>query len=57
MSLAKSVSKRIRITKNGKAVRRPMGVNHFKTRKTGRGVQNKRKTLSLNYPLKKLASY
>ena len=57
MSLAKSVRKRIRITKNGKVVRRPMGVNHFKTRKTGRGIQNRRKSLGLDYPLKKLASY
>ena len=57
MSLAKSVQKRIRVTRNGKVVRRPMGVNHFKTRKTGRGVQNRRKTLSLDYPLKKLSSY
>jgi ribosomal protein L35 len=57
MSLAKSVRKRIRITKNGKVVRRPMGVNHFKTRKTGRAIQNRRKSLGLDYPLKKLASY
>jgi ribosomal protein L35 len=57
MSIAKSVTKRIRITKNGKIVRRPMGVDHFRTRKTGRGVQNKRKTLSLDYPLSKLKNY
>lgn len=55
--MKKSVSKRIRVTKNGKVVRRPMAVDHFRTRKTGRGIQNKRKTLSLNYPLKKLNSY
>jgi ribosomal protein L35 len=57
MSLAKSVSKRIRITKNGKIVRRPMGVNHFKTRKTGRGIQGKRKTLSLDHPIRTITNY
>ncbi len=57
MSLAKSVSKRIRITKNGKMLRRPMGVNHFKTRKTGRGIQNKRKMLSLDESLRSITNY
>ena len=57
MSLAKSVQKRIRVTRNGKIVRRPMAVNHFRTRKNGKGVQRKRKTMSLDYPMKKLASY
>jgi len=57
MSLSKSVSKRIRVTRNGKVVRRPMAVNHFRTRKNGRSVQKKRGTVSLDYPMKKLASY
>jgi ribosomal protein L35 len=57
MAIPKSVTKRIRITKNGKVVRRPMGVNHFKTRKTGRGIQHRRKSLSLDYPMKKIVNY
>ncbi len=57
MSIAKSVSKRIRITKNGKAVRRGMGASHFRTRKNGRAIQGLRKSQSLDYPLKKLKSY
>jgi ribosomal protein L35 len=57
MSLAKSVSKRIRITKNGKVVRRPMAVDHFRTRKNGRAIQGQRKTRSLDYPLKKIKNY
>ena len=57
MSLAKSVSKRIRITKNGKAVRRPMAVDHFRTRKNGRKIQGQRKNRSLDYPLRKLTNY
>jgi ribosomal protein L35 len=52
MSVKKSVSKRIRITKNGKIVRRPMGVNHFRTRKSTNNVRSKRKTVSLGYPIK-----
>jgi len=54
MSLQKSFSKRIRITKNGKIVRRPMRLDHFKTRKSTNNVRGKRKTLGLNYPLKKI---
>jgi ribosomal protein L35 len=54
MSVKKSVSKRIRITKNGKIVRRPMGVNHFRTRKSTKNVRSKRKTLSLGYPIKSI---
>lgn len=57
MTIAKSVSKRIRITKNGKAVRRPMAVDHFRTRKNGVQVQSRRKTRSIDYPLKKLLNY
>jgi len=53
----KSISKRIRITRNGKIVRRPMGVNHFRTRKTQKTLRNKSKTLSLNHPMKQLLNY
>jgi ribosomal protein L35 len=57
MPLKKSLAKRIRITRNGKIVRRPMAVDHFRTRKTGRAIQRKRKTLTLNYPIKRLTNY
>jgi ribosomal protein L35 len=57
MSLSKSLKKRVRITNNGKIVRRPTGVNHFRTRKDARKIQGKRKTLSLNYPIKKIINY
>lgn len=52
----KSFSKRIRITKTGKAIRRPMGVNHFKTRKNAKGVRGKRGTLTLDMSAKRMAS-
>jgi len=54
---SKSFSKRVRVTKNGKMVRRPMAVNHFRTRANAKGIRNKRKTLSLDYPSKKLVTY
>jgi len=55
--MRKSLSKRIRITKNGKIIRRPMAVDHFRTRKSNRNVRGKRKTLSLDYPRKKILNY
>jgi ribosomal protein L35 len=57
MSLKKSLAKRIRITRNGKIVRRPMAVDHFRTRSTGRSIQQKRKSRGLNYPIKRLTNY
>jgi ribosomal protein L35 len=53
----KSITKRIRITGNGKIVRRPMGVNHFRTRKSAKNVQSKRKTLSLGISTKSILNY
>jgi ribosomal protein L35 len=54
MAHGKSLSKRIRITKNGKIVRRPMRLDHFKTRKSTNNVRGKRKNRSLDYPLKNI---
>ncbi len=53
----KSLSKRIRITKNGKIVRRTMGVNHFRTRTTQKNIRGKSKTRSLGISLKTLLNY
>ncbi|MDO8515992.1 MAG: 50S ribosomal protein L35 [bacterium] len=55
--MKKSVSKRIRITATGKMMRRPMGVNHFRTRKSNRLVRSKRKRIELNYPKRKIVNY
>jgi ribosomal protein L35 len=57
MSGTKSLAKRIRITKNGKVVRRSMAVDHFRTRQNAKSIRNKRKTRTLNFPLKKLLNY
>jgi ribosomal protein L35 len=51
---SKSVTKRIKITKNGKIVRRRGGVGHFKTRKSSKMNRDSRKSRSLNMQLKTL---
>jgi len=53
----KSITKRIRITKTGKIVRRSMGIGHFRTRTTQKNIRNKRKSRSLNFPMKTLKNY
>ncbi|MDO8574338.1 MAG: 50S ribosomal protein L35 [bacterium] len=53
----KSISKRIRITKNGKLVRRKMGIDHFKSKKTGKQRRQKRNLKLLRYSRKKIISY
>lgn len=40
--MRKSITKRIRITKNGKIVRRKMAQGHFRAGKTGKSIRNKR---------------
>ncbi|MDE2018908.1 MAG: 50S ribosomal protein L35 [Patescibacteria group bacterium] len=54
---SKSLLKRIRITKNGKIVRRPMAVDHFRTRSTAKNIRGKRKGRGLEYPMKKILNY
>lgn len=38
----KSISKRIRVTRTGKLIRRPMGVDHFRARQTSKSIRSKR---------------
>lgn len=42
------IANRIKITKTGKLLRRPMGLGHNKSKKTGRQNQHKRKKLAVN---------
>lgn len=46
--MKKSVTKRIRITRTGKVVRRRMGVDHFKARKSKRSNRTGRQNATLN---------
>jgi len=57
MSGTKSLGKRIRITKNGKVVRRPMAQDHFRTRQSQKTIRNRRKSTGLDFPMKKLLNY
>ncbi|MEK9173453.1 MAG: 50S ribosomal protein L35 [Patescibacteria group bacterium] len=54
---SKSVTKRIRVTRQGKLVRRLMGIDHFKTTKTKKNRRQKRRPASLNYPARKILNY
>ncbi len=42
------ISKRLRITKNGKIMRRRMAVDHFRAKKSGQQIRNKRKSLQMH---------
>ena len=55
--MRKSGTKRIRITKNGKVIRRPMAAGHNRTRKSTNLIRSKKKGKGLNYPKKKIISY
>jgi len=52
--MRKVFSKRIRITKNGKVLRRKMSVCHFRSKKSSGAKQERRKFLGLDYPMKSL---
>ena len=43
--MRKSFSKRIKITKKGKMIRRKMAQDHFRANKSGKQIQNKRGSL------------
>ncbi len=55
--MKKSVTKRIKITRQGKIMRRAMSVDHFRTRKSTKNLRNKRSRRSLNSPLKRIIGY
>lgn len=44
--MQKSYSKRMRVTKNGKIMRRQMAQDHFRAKRTGKQTRNKRKGVS-----------
>lgn len=46
--MRKSFSKRIRVTKTGKMLRRRMAQDHFRAKKSGKQIRNKRGALSLS---------
>lgn len=54
---SKSLTKRIKITRNGKVVRRRTGVGHFRTRKNSKMNRDAGKTRGLDMSLKTLKAY
>lgn len=44
----KSILKRFRITKNGKILRRKTGLNHCRSKKTGKQVRDSRKWVEVS---------
>jgi large subunit ribosomal protein L35 len=54
----KSVTKRFKITKNGKIFRRATGLNHFRAKKSGDKVRKGRKMVRLSdSEFKKIKKY
>jgi len=49
----KAVSKRIKVTKNGKVIKRKAGQDHFNSRETGKVRRNKRSDVKLGKQVKK----
>jgi len=48
--IRKSITKRFKITKTGKVLRRAIGQNHFRAKKTGAFIRQKRKWVELSKP-------
>ena len=48
--MKKSVVKRIRVTRNGKLIRRKMAQGHFRAGKDSRSIQGKRTSLQVSKP-------
>jgi ribosomal protein L35 len=44
----KTFSKRFRVTKTGKIMRRQMGLSHFKSKKSPKTIRNKRSPVALS---------
>lgn len=57
MKTKKSFSKRFKVTKNGKIVRRTMAIDHFRTRKSKKSLRNKKRNRGVDYPARKLLNY
>lgn len=50
----KSIKKRFKITKNGKVLRRQTGLNHLRSKKSGKYKRKKRRLVEVSKPEAKL---
>lgn len=48
MKTRKSILKRFRITKTGKILRRPTGLNHYRAKKSGKKIRKSRKLVEVS---------
>ena len=57
----KAITKRFKITKTGKVLRRQSGLNHYRAKKTGQYKRKKRRMVEVSKPeakvIKKLLKY
>jgi len=53
MKTRKSITKRFRITRNGKVLRRAVGQDHFRAKKSGKKRRQSRKWVRVEGPLAK----
>jgi len=49
----KAISKRVRVTKTGKLLKRTSGQDHFNSRESGKVTRNKRRDKQVPYTLEK----
>ncbi|OIP74945.1 MAG: 50S ribosomal protein L35 [Parcubacteria group bacterium CG2_30_36_18] len=47
MKTRKSIRKRFKITKTGKVLRRPTGLDHYRAKKTGKQIRKSRKWIEV----------
>ena len=50
MKTRKSILKRFKITKTGKILRRPSGLDHYRAKKSGERIRKSRKWVTVSQP-------
>lgn len=55
MKTYKTLAKRIKVTGNGKILKRKAGQDHFNSRESGNTTRNKRTDIAAGNPLRKIA--
>lgn len=56
LKTSKSMSKRIKVTKNGKMLKRKAGQAHFNSRDNGKASRNKRRDITMAKTMGKLVA-
>jgi len=54
MKTRKAILKRFKITKTGKILRRPTGLDHYRAKKSGKKIRKSRKLIPLSKPEAKI---